>query len=91
MTTIPGGESFLEVENRIVKELNTIASRHANARVAIVTHADVIRAAIVNFSAMPVDLIERIEISPCSVSVVALDKNNATLMTINNTLELGHF
>jgi len=91
VTTIPGGESFLEVQNRIVKELNAIASRHADGRVAIVTHADVIRAAILSFSAIPVDLIERIEISPCSVSVVALDDERVTLLTINNTIELTHF
>jgi probable phosphoglycerate mutase len=91
VTTIPGGESFLEVQNRIVKELNAIATRHTDARVAVVTHADVIRAAVVHFSAMPVDLIDRIEISPCSVSVVALDKANVTLLTINNMRELVHF
>lgn len=90
-TAIPGGESFLEVQNRTVKELNAIASRHANGRVAIVTHADVIRAAVVTFSAMPVDLIERIEISPCSVSAVALDDDSVTLLTINNTSDLAHF
>jgi broad specificity phosphatase PhoE len=91
VTTIPSGESFLEVQNRIVKELNALASRHANARVAIVTHADVIRAAIVSFCAIPVDLIERIEISPGSVSVVALDDESVTLLTINNTIDLAHF
>lgn len=90
-TAIPGGESFLEVQNRIVKELNTIASRHVNGRVAVVTHADVIRAAVLNFSGMPVDLIERIEISPCSVTAVALDDERVTLLTINNTSEFGHF
>ena len=88
VTTIPGGESFLEVQNRIVKELNAIAGRHAEGRVAIVTHADVIRAAVVSFCAIPVDLIDRIEISPCSVSVVAIDEENVTLLTINNMLEL---
>jgi probable phosphoglycerate mutase len=91
VTTIPGGESFLEVQNRIVKELNTIASRHGDARVAIVTHADVIRAGVVYFCAMPVDLIDRVAISPCSVSVVALDEESVTLLTINNTCELSHF
>lgn len=89
-TTIPGGESFLEVQNRIVKELNTIANEHPNTRVAIVTHADTIRAAVVYFAAIPIDLIERIEISPCSVSVVALDDESVTLLTINNTSELEY-
>ena len=74
MTTIPGGESFLDVQSRIVKELDVLSAQHDNARVAIVSHADVIKAAVGYFAATPIDLIQRIEISPCSVSVVALDE-----------------
>ena len=36
MTTIPGGESFLEVQNRIVKEIESLALQQRDARVAIV-------------------------------------------------------
>ena len=89
MTTIPGGESFLEVQNRIVKELETLALQHGEARVAIISHADVIRAAVAYFSAIPIDLVDRFEISPCSVSVVTLNDDNATLLTLNNTGELN--
>ena len=85
MTMIPGGESFMEVQNRIVKEIDTLALEHGDAHVAIISHADVIRAAIAYFSAIPIDLVERFEISPCSVSVVAVDADNATLLTLNNT------
>jgi broad specificity phosphatase PhoE len=89
MTTVPNGESFLEVQNRVVKELDVLSHQHADARVAVVSHADVIRAAVAYFAATPIDLIERIEISPCSVSVVALDNACATLLTINNRCELS--
>ena len=89
MTTIPGGESFLEVQNRIVKELETLALQHGDAHVAIISHADVIRAAVAYFSAIPIDLVERFEISPCSVSAVAVDNDNATLLTLNNTGSLN--
>jgi probable phosphoglycerate mutase len=90
MTTIPGGESFLEVQNRIVKELESLALQHSDAHVAIISHADVIRAAVAYFSAIPIDLVERFEISPCSVSVLALDEEGATVVTVNNTLDLDH-
>ena len=88
MTTIPNGESFLEVQNRIVKELEALASQHGNARVAIVSHADLIRAAVSYFSATPIDLVQRFEIAPCSVSVVALENDSTTLLTINNGCDL---
>jgi broad specificity phosphatase PhoE len=86
-TVIPGGESFLDVQNRVVRELDTLSRQHANACVALVSHADIIRAAVAYFTATPIDMIERIEISPCSVSVLALDEESATLLTINHRLD----
>ncbi|HEX7332531.1 MAG TPA: histidine phosphatase family protein [Pyrinomonadaceae bacterium] len=88
-TIIPGGESFLDVQNRIVKELDVLSRQHTNARVALVSHADIIRAAVAYFTATPIDMIERLEISPCSVSVLGLDEESATLLTINNRCELS--
>lgn len=90
VTMIPGGESFLDVQNRIVKELELLALQHGDAHVAIISHADVIRAAVAYFSAIPIDLVDRFEISPCSVSVLALNKHGATVATVNNTIDLDH-
>ena len=90
MTMVPGGESFLEVQNRIVKEIEELALHHGKAQVAIVSHADVIRAAVAYFAATPIDMIERFQISLCSVSVVAVDSANATLLTINSPLDLEY-
>jgi broad specificity phosphatase PhoE len=87
-TRIPGGESLLEVQDRTARELHERASQYGNASVAIVSHADVIKAAVGYFSATPIDLLHRIEISPCSVSVVALDGDMARLLTTNSTCEL---
>ena len=88
-TIIPGGESFLDVQNRIVKELDVLSRQHPNAGVGLISHADIIRAAVAYFTATPIDMIERLEISPCSVSVLALDEESATLLTINNRCELS--
>ena len=90
LTPIPGGESFLEVQNRIVREIEALAEQHGKARIAIVSHADVIRAAVACFAAMPIDLIDRFEISPCSVTVVSVDPGSATLLTINSPVDLEH-
>lgn len=89
MTTIPGGESFLEVQNRIVKEIEALALQHGKAHVAIVSHADVIRAAVAYFAGTPIDMVDRFEISPCSVSVVAVDQDHSTLLTINSGFDLS--
>jgi len=88
LTMIPGGESFLEVQNRIAREIEVLARRHGNARIAIVSHADVIRAAVAYFAATPIDMLDRFEIAPGSVSAVAMNEDNVTLLTINNLGEL---
>jgi broad specificity phosphatase PhoE len=87
-TKIPGGESFLEVQNRVAAELDALAMSYGKAQLAIVSHADVIKAAVGYFAGVPIDLLHRLEISPCSVSVIALDKESARLLTINNRCEL---
>lgn len=73
--SIPGGESFLGVQNRVVKEIQRLSREHSNGRVALVSHADPIKVAVAYFAGTPIDLIDRFEISPCSVSVIAVDQN----------------
>jgi broad specificity phosphatase PhoE len=87
-TMIPGGESFPGVQMRIVSELDRLSSQYGNVSLAVVSHADVIKAAVGYFSATPIDLLQRLEISPCSVSVIAMDKDSARLLTVNNQCDL---
>lgn len=88
VTRIPSGESFVEVHNRVATALYALSSHHGNANVAIVSHADVIKAAVGYFTVTPIDSLQRIEISPCSVSAIAIDGDNVRLLTINNLCEL---
>jgi broad specificity phosphatase PhoE len=87
-TRVPGGESFVEVQTRIVRELDALSLEYGSANIAIVSHADVIKAAVGYFSATPIDMLHRFEISPCSISVIAMDNESARLLTINNRCEL---
>ena len=84
--TIPGGESFLDVQNRIVTEIDRLSHEYDEGRLAMVSHADPIRAAVAYFASTPIDMIDRFEISPCSVTVVAVEQENATLLTVNHGL-----
>jgi probable phosphoglycerate mutase len=69
-----------------VKEIDRLAHEHRDARVAIVSHADPIKAVIGYFAATPIDLIQRFEISPCSVSVITLDEEGPRISRINADL-----
>jgi probable phosphoglycerate mutase len=82
-TAAPGGELMLDVQLRIVGLLRDLASRHPNAAVAVVSHGDVLRAAILHCLGMPLDLFLRIEIEPASISIVEMTEWGAKLISLN--------
>lgn len=88
-TRIPGGELMLEAQARIVAELERLREQHPNETIAIVSHGDLIKAAIAHYAGIHLDLFQRIEISPASVSIIAVDDNGPRILKVNDTGELG--
>jgi probable phosphoglycerate mutase len=82
-TQIPGGENILAVQARAVGAMLRLREQYPDAAVALVSHGDVIKAALVHFLAMPLDLMRRIEISPASRSVVELHDEAVTVQAVN--------
>jgi probable phosphoglycerate mutase len=68
----PGGEGILAVQERAWRGIAAILERHTEGTIAIVSHADVIRALLVFFLAMPIDCILRLEITPASVTALSV-------------------
>lgn len=68
----PGGESMLEVQARILILLQRLQAVQRAERVCLVTHGDLIKAALAHLLGIPIDLFQRIEIAPASVSIVEL-------------------
>ncbi|HWQ34161.1 MAG TPA: histidine phosphatase family protein [Blastocatellia bacterium] len=58
---------------------------HANELIAVVSHGDVIRAAVTYYAGIPLDLFQRIEIGPASVSVVEVSEYGPRLLRLNDT------
>ncbi|HLK50157.1 MAG TPA: histidine phosphatase family protein [Bryobacteraceae bacterium] len=87
-TAAPGGELMLDVQARIVRAMENLRLRHADQDVAIISHGDIIRAAVAHYAGIPIDLFERIEISTASTTVMTLDEHRARFLTINRTVEL---
>jgi len=88
MAMIPGGETFLDAQARAVNELERLRQQHGEARIAIVTHADVIKAVVGYVAGAPIDLWQRLEISLCSISIVVTDEQETKLLAVNSTSEL---
>jgi len=84
-TRVPGGELIAEVQARAVAALDTLRERHPDAMVAVVSHGDVIRAALAYYLGTPLDLMQRLEIDPASVSTVVLDADGVRVVRLNDT------
>jgi probable phosphomutase (TIGR03848 family) len=84
-TRIPGGELMLEVQARVVRELKGLRSAHPDGAIVVVSHGDVIRAALLHFLGMSLDHVHRVEIAPASVTVLALEDWGPRLLLLNDT------
>jgi broad specificity phosphatase PhoE len=88
-TRIPGGELMIEVQARVLALMENMSQRHPEMTVALVSHADVIRGALAHCLGMPLDLLLRLEVSPASISIVAMERYGPRVLCINNMGELG--
>jgi broad specificity phosphatase PhoE len=82
-TRIPGGELMLETQARVVRWMLELRDLHPQDQLALVTHGDVIRAALSYFLGMPLDLYARLEISPASFSEVELGRDFVRVLGMN--------
>jgi broad specificity phosphatase PhoE len=70
VAAIPGGESMRQVQMRTVNALADLHCMHQRGTVVVVSHGDVIRAALLFVLGMPLDLYARIEIDIASISTI---------------------
>jgi probable phosphomutase (TIGR03848 family) len=87
-TRVPGGELMLEVQARAVAELERVRERHPKGVVVVVSHGDVIKAAVAHYAGIPLDLFQRVDISPASVSILTVDESGPRILRINDTGQL---
>ncbi len=79
----PGGESFTEVQVRMVNALEDMVARHRGGLVVAVSHADPIKTALAHALGLPLDLFQRLTVAPGSISVVAY-ASAPRLLTLNS-------
>ena len=81
----PNGESFTEMQTRIVSALDRIRAKHPGGTVVCVSHADPIKAAVAHAMGTHIDLFQRIVISTCSISAIAYSVGGPIVLTVNST------
>lgn len=83
----PGGESLRETQARTVAALDALRDAYTEKTdvVVVVSHADVIKAAVAHYVGLHLDLFQRLVISPASLSVVQFSKSGPRLVCLNDT------
>ena len=79
----PDGESFIEIQSRMVETITSISDKHRGEIVIAVSHADTIKAFLTAMLGTPLDLFQRLHISPCSVSPVILGNGSPFVLAVN--------
>jgi|SRR5579883_238971 len=82
---VPGGETMLQVTQRTVDVLERYRKQYQDRSAILVTHADWIRAVLAHYSGICLDLMQRLEISPASVSILRLDSGAPKVLRMNDT------
>jgi probable phosphomutase (TIGR03848 family) len=84
----PNGESFIQMQARIVGSLELLCRTHAGGVIVCFSHADPIKAAVAHALGTHLDLFQRIVISPGSVSAISIVEGQApSVLMVNSTSE----
>jgi broad specificity phosphatase PhoE len=84
VTRAPDGESMLDVQSRALRAVETIRLRHPAGMCAVVSHGDVLRSLVAHLAGIPLELCQRLEISPASVSVVRIGEREINILRVND-------
>lgn len=82
--TFPGGESFLQLQNRLVTEIEALAAAHQpKEALAIVFHADPVKLVAAHYLGLPLENFQRLTCDTGSVTALALNEHGARLLLMN--------
>ena len=81
----PNGESFAEMQTRMVGAIDELVARHPGQTIVAVSHADPIKAALAQALGTHLDLFQRIVVSPCSISAILYSSGGPGVLASNST------
>ena len=67
----PGGESFRQVQSRVLEGLSRVLEAHAGRTVVVVSHVTPIKTLVAHAMGAPLEAVFRMELSPASISVLS--------------------
>jgi probable phosphomutase (TIGR03848 family) len=87
LVRFPQGEAVSEAQARVVREIEALRQTHKRARacIACVSHSDIIKLAISYYIGLPLDMYQRLSVSPASISVLRFAHDHPRLLRLNDT------
>ncbi|WP_394889267.1 histidine phosphatase family protein [Mesorhizobium sp. AaZ16] len=79
----PGGETMIEVQARVMSCIEALAKQHRGGAVVLVSHADVIKAAVCHFLGLPVQGCFRFDIAPASITTIVTGDWGGKVLGLN--------
>ncbi len=80
----PGGETMYEMQSRMVQEVNRLAAKHRGQTIALVGHADLIKAAVAHYLGVHFDLFQRLMISTASITAISFTHMGPRVLMVND-------
>lgn len=81
----PGGESFVDLQSRIVATVDRLRSAHPGELVVAVSHAEPIRVLVAHALGTHLDMFQRIVVSPASTTAILYDEGGPAVLMVNAT------
>lgn len=86
IATPPGGESFLALRVRVRDLMLKLERDRPQGTFVLVSHGDVIRAAILHCLGLGDDAVHRIDVAPGSLSTVVIDGGGPRITSLNDRM-----
>lgn len=80
----PEGESFAEMQTRMVDALHRLVGAHPGQTIVAVSHADPIKAAVAAAMGTHLDLFQRIVVGPCSITTIMYGPTGPMVLGVNS-------
>lgn len=88
-TSIPDGETLLELKKRVLDTIDDIISKHEGENILIVSHGIALKILILSILGMDLSLLGRLRLDNTSLSIIEYRDNGPVLTLLNDTCHLN--
>jgi probable phosphoglycerate mutase len=76
---------MMAAQSRFVARLHQLCSQHKDEIIAVISHSDLIKAVLAHYAGIHLDMMQRLEVEPASVSIVEIFPETARIRLVNDT------